>query len=126
VTYVDTSCLISVAFEEPGFEAVARFLAQSAPLIASNLLEAELRAALAAEEAEGDADRLLEKIGWLLPDRDLGPEIRRIHRLGPLGGAETWHLAAALWLSPAGAPLAFATLHPRQRAAAARLGFATP
>ena len=126
MTYVDTSCLIAVAFEEPGFDAVARFLAQSAPLVASNLVEAELRAALAAEEAEGDVDRLIEKIAWLLPDRDLGPEIRRIQRLGPLRGAETWHLATALWLCPSGAPLAFATLDPRQRAAAARLGFATP
>ena len=29
MTDVDTSCLIAVAFEEPGFEAVARFLEQA-------------------------------------------------------------------------------------------------
>lgn len=129
MTYVDTSCLIAVAFEEPGFDAVARFLAKADPLVASNLVEAELRASLAREETPGDPEALLERIAWLLPDRDLGPEIRRVQRLGPPGqlrGADVWHLAHALWLSPQGAPLAFATLDERQRHAARQLGFATP
>lgn len=126
MTYVDTSCLIAVAFEEPGFDTVARFLDQADSLVASNLVEAQLRAALNQEDAEGDVERLLEKITWLLPDRDLGPEIRRIQRLAPLHGADIWHLAHALWLSPGGAPLAFATLDGRQRDVARRLGFATP
>lgn len=129
MTYVDTSCLVAVAFEEPGFEAVARFLTQAEAPVASNLVEAELRAALALEETPGDIEPLLERIAWLLPDRDLGPEMRRILRLGaaePLRGGDVWHLATALWLAPDGAPLAFATLDPRQRAAARRLGFATP
>ncbi len=41
--YVDTSCLVAIAFDEPGADKVAARLRRFERLFASNLLEAELR-----------------------------------------------------------------------------------
>ena len=46
IAYVDTSVLTAIAFDEPGAAALARQLDEFARLISSNMLEAELRAAL--------------------------------------------------------------------------------
>ena len=43
LAYVDTSCLVAIAFDEPGAGEVARRLARFDRLLSSNLLEAELR-----------------------------------------------------------------------------------
>ena len=41
--YVDTSCLVAIAFEETGWNELAMKLLSYQNLVSSNLLEAELR-----------------------------------------------------------------------------------
>ncbi|MCX5767471.1 MAG: PIN domain-containing protein [Gemmatimonadetes bacterium] len=122
VAYVDTSCLVAVALGERGAAAVERRLARFDRLVSSNLLEAELRAALRREGVEG-ASRVLSSITWLLPDRPLSAEIAAVLEAGYVRGADCWHLATALYLAPEPSELSFMTLDERQRDVAALLGF---
>jgi len=122
IAYVDTSCLVAVALGERGAAAVERRLARFDRLVSSNLLEAELRAALRREGVEG-ASRVLSSITWLLPDRPLSAEIAAVLEAGYVRGADCWHLATALYLAPEPSELSFITLDERQRDVAALLGF---
>jgi predicted nucleic acid-binding protein len=123
LAYVDSSCLVAVAFGEAGAGRVEARLRRSDRLFAANLLEAELRAALAREDVEDRGESLVSGITWVYPDRPLTPEFDRILAVGYLKGADLWHLAHALFLAPAGKGLAFLTLDQRQRAVATELGF---
>ena len=123
VAYVDTSCLVAIAFGERGATALARRLAAFDTLVASNLLEAELHAAFHREGADG-AERWLDAISWISPDRPLSPEIAAVLASGYAGGADCWHLAAALYLSPEPSDIHFVTMDVRQGAVAKALGFA--
>jgi hypothetical protein len=91
-------------------------------LLSSNLLEAELRAAFAREGQAGDP-ATLSSVSWVLPDRPLSAEIQRVQVVGYLRGADTWHLATALFVSPDPAALTFLTLDSRQREIARAIGF---
>jgi predicted nucleic acid-binding protein len=122
VGFVDTSCLVAVVFAEPGSEVVAARLERLDDLFASNLLEAELRATLRREGVEHDDD-LLGGLAWVLPDRPLTTEIEAVLAAGQLRGADAWHLACALYLSPDPTELEFLTLDSRQATVAAALGF---
>ena len=122
VAYVDTSVLLAVAFAEPeGMSARSR-LEGFDLLVASNLLEAELRAALHREDAPADA-LLLNRVSWISPDRPLSREITAVLGAGHLRGADLWHLACALYLAPSPRELVFFTLDARQGAVAEKLGF---
>ena len=120
--YVDSSCFVAIAFGEEGSGALARRLEGFDVLIASNLLEAEFRAALLREGVDPEG-RLLGGITWVLPDRALSREIGRVLSVGYLRGADLWHLACALYLAEDPAELPFLTLDGRQRAVAEDLGF---
>ena len=122
VAFVDTSCLVAIAFSEPGAAELAARLREFDFLIGSNLLEAELRAVLAREEVSTDIE-LLERITWLIPDRPLSREITTVLGAGYLRGADLWHLACALFLSGSPRELPFLTLDERQGAVAHKLGF---
>lgn len=122
VAFVDTSCLVAIAFSEPGAAELAARLREFDLLIGSNLLEAELRAVLAREEVSTDIE-LLERITWLIPDRPLSREITTVLGAGYLRGADLWHLACALFLSGSPRELPFLTLDERQGAVAHKLGF---
>ena len=122
LAYVDTSCLAAVAFDEPGGRELARRLASFGRLFSSNLLEAELCAALAREQVTEDCGPLLSWIGWVYPDRPLTPEYREVLGLGRARGADLWHLACALFLRTRLRELAFLTLDKRQRELALALG----
>lgn len=122
VAYVDTSCLVAIAFGERGSAPLARRLAAFDELVASNLLEAELRAALLRESvAPGDA--LLNSVSWIVPDRPLHGEISAVLTAGYVRGADCWHLAAALYLAEDPGAISFLTLDERQGAVARALGF---
>lgn len=124
LAYVDTSCLVAIAFAEPGARKVAGRLGRLDRLFSSNLLEAELRSALAREGVSGDAAQdLVTGITWVYPNRPLTQEFDRIITLGYLRGADLWHLACALFLAPDGRDLAFMTLDQSQQRVARRLGF---
>jgi len=121
--YVDTSCLVAVAFDEPGARKLAARLRRFDRLFSSNLLEAELRSALVREGADGHIEDLLSWLTWVYPNRPLTPEYARITTAGYLRGADLWHLANALFLAPDPTDLSFLTLDGRQGAVARRLGF---
>ncbi|MDP2957675.1 MAG: PIN domain-containing protein [Longimicrobiales bacterium] len=125
VGYVDTSCLIAVAFGEPGAKALSRRIEGYDEIVSSNLLEAELRSALKREGVDGGSD-MLAGVSWILPDRRLTAEIERVLAVRQLRGADLWHVAAALYLAESPADVDFLTLDSAQREAAAALGFATP
>ena len=122
--YVDTSCLVAIAFEEPGWSELAEKLLSYQNLVSSNLLEAELRAAIAREGLANPQDEnLLSGVSWILPNRSLASEFRRILAQGYSKGADLWHLACALFLARDPENLPFATLDERQKQLAENLGF---
>jgi len=122
VAYVDTSALAAIVFDEPGAEPLARRLHEFERLVSSNLLEAELRAAFAREK-QNFRERAITGIQWILPDRALTAEFQTVLEAGYLRGADLWHVATALYVSPEPVSLAFATLDARQAAIAGSLGF---
>lgn len=124
LAYVDTSCLVSIAFGERGAKALGRRLREFDELLSSNLLEAELRSSFHREEVPFEPD-LLSRITWVLPDRALGREMSRVLEVGHLRGADLWHLACALYLVEDPPEISFVTLDERQGAVAAGLGFET-
>ncbi len=125
VAYLDTSCLVAVAFGEPGAEELARRLEAYDEVVSSNLLEAELRSALAREEVPDDGG-LLDGVSWVFPDRRLTAEIQSVLSAGYQRGADLWHLATALYLAESPADIEFLTLDSTQREVAAVVGFSTP
>jgi len=116
---------VAIAFREPRARAVATRLRRFEQLLASNLLEAELRSALVREGVADSGRDLLSWITWVYPNRPLTPEFDRIIAAGYVKGADLWHLATALFLAPSGKGLSFLTLDGRQKVVAASLGFGT-
>jgi uncharacterized protein with PIN domain len=98
VAYVDTSCLVAIAFAEPGYKVLASRLDRFDQLFASNLLEAELRASFRREKVNADPT-LLDRLSWVLPDRALTAEIEAVLEVGHLRGADAWHLACPVPLA---------------------------
>ena len=123
--YLDTSCLVAIAFGEKGAASLGRRLEGFDELFSSNLLEAEFRASLVREEVDAATD-LLSWFTWVLPDQPLGRELGEVLAAGYLRGADLWHVACALFLA-GGKPsdLHLLTLDDRQRAVAEQLGFPT-
>jgi predicted nucleic acid-binding protein len=122
VAYVDTSALVAIAFGERGGTKLARRLERFDELLASNLLEAELRSAFAREGVSG-GDALLTWMTWIFPNRVLHDEITRVLSAGYLRGADLWHLACALYIAESPKEISFVSLDERQREIAAALGF---
>lgn len=122
VAYVDTSCLVAIAFGEPGSGSIVRRLRTFDDLVSSNLLEAEVLTTFARERIDPDP-AVFGDIAWILPDRPLHDEIARVLANGYLRGADCWHLATALFVAPEPSSIAFITLDARQRVVARALGF---
>jgi predicted nucleic acid-binding protein len=125
IAYVDTSCMVAVAFDEEGAETLARRIETYDEIVSSNLLEAEFRSALAREDVDGDHG-LLSCVSWIFPDRRLTAEFQRVLVARQLRGADLWHLATALYLTESPGDIDFLTVDAAQRSAAATLGFNTP
>lgn len=123
LAYVDTSCLVAIAFDEPGAPELSDRLSTFGRLVSSNLLEAELRSAFSREKVKDDCGPLLSWIGWVYPDRPLTPEYREILAVGHARGADLWHLASAVFLKKKLQALTFVTLDRSQRELAEALGF---
>ena len=122
--YVDSSVIVAIALNEVGSIDHARRLGDYSQLLSSNLLEAEVRAALARERRPFE-DKFISGIKWILPDRTLGPELAVALAAGYLRGADLWHIATALYTAPEPGEIAFLTLDNRQRAVAITIGFQT-
>lgn len=124
VAYVDTSCLVAIAFGERGAAGLARRLAGFDLLVAADLLAAELRSTFLREGVEGEPE-MLAAISWVVPDRPLHREIAQVLRAGYVRGADCWHLAVALYLAEEPAGISFVTLDARQASVGKALGFRT-
>ena len=120
--YVDSSSIIAIAFGEHSADDIARRLREQEDLRSSNLLEAEVRAAHIRTGIPFDPESLA-RIRWITPDRGLSHEISVAARAGYLRGADLWHLATALYLTPDPGEVTFITLDERQEEVASTLGF---
>ncbi len=120
--YVDSSTIVSIAFNEEGSSRTRQRLGDFNFLVSSNLLEAEVRAAFARENRTFNPS-ILVGIEWHYPDRPLTQEIDTALTAGYLRGADLWHVAAALYIHPEPSEITFLTPDNRQRAVAAALGF---
>ena len=120
--YVDTSVLAGIAFGDPAAERFTRALNRFDRLFSSNLLEAEMRAVFR-REGEAFEENAVAGIDWILPTRPLSTEFARALAAGYLRGADLWHIATALYVSPQPEDLAFATLDIQQAQVASALGF---
>jgi hypothetical protein len=108
--------------EQRGREQLERKLDGFTTLYSSNLLEAELRAALHRENVDPAAMGTLDWLSWVLPDRALGPELERVLAAGTLRGADLWHVACCLFLVGRAGPATFVTADERQAAVAGAAG----
>jgi len=122
LAYVDTSCVVAIVLGEHGAAAVERRLLAHRELVSSNLLEAELRAAVARERRRA-AEIPAGLMSWIIPERPLSDEIARVLEAGHVRGAACWHLACALYLTPEPKAISFLTLDERQQTVARALGF---
>ena len=120
--FLDSSAVVALFLGEPAMERVSVALGPVRRAIATPLLEAEVRAVAARERMPADAD-MFWWLDWIAPTRSLEPEISRVLEAGVLRGADCWHLAVALSITPDPAKLLFLTLDERQRDVARTLGF---
>ena len=116
--------LLAIAFEEPGWEAVAARFERFHSAFACDLVEAELRSALRREDKPFDS-AMLRQLELIVPARSLRSEFTAVLAAGYVRGADCFHLAVALSLSPDPRELTFLTLDKRQREVAQALGFET-
>lgn len=124
--FLDTSVLVAIALGEAGAERTRQRLGRFEAVFACGLLEAELRSAFSREGIDPeDAESHLHDISFVEPPRRLTPEISRALKAGRLRGADLWHIACALYLSPDPRELAFLTLDREQKAVARKLGLHT-
>jgi len=123
--YLDTSAFLAVLFGEPQSTPVLSILRDAGEILASDLLEAEARAAGARRNRpEEEMDTALAKLSLFQPNRALTAELKRVLSISPLlRGADLWHLACALYLAGDPSNLPFVTLDEAQGEAAGRLGF---
>ena len=126
VAYVDTSCLVAIAFDEPGGREMTKRFQGVDRLVASNLVEAEFKESLSRERIDGDGSGLLSWLTWVYPNRPLTPEFDRVLAHGYVRGADLWHLACAIYLAGKPEQIAFLTLDKRQRHIASAVGFKVP
>ena len=124
VAYVDSSALIAIAFAESrGGSSLANLLTFDR-VIASNLLEAEVRSAFAREGLRFQLPPGLD-IEWVFPERPLTDELATALDAGYLRGADLWHVATAMYVAVDPGEMFFATLDGRQQEVAQTLGFAS-
>lgn len=122
--YVDSSAILAIEFREDGYESVSARIGEHADIIASNLVEAEIRVAAVREDRTFNQP-LHSNITWIYPNRPLTREFDRVLRVGYLRGADLWHVAVALYVSPDPSEISFITLDARQRDVARDIGFQT-
>ena len=120
--YVDTSVIVAITLGEHGADAILQKV-RPFQLVAAPLLEAEWRSACRREGITADP-ALLREIEWVVAPGELSNQLARVFEAGYLRGADAWHLATALYLTPDPGELTFLTLDERQGDIASKLGFA--
>ena len=122
VAYVDISVSAAIAFGESGTSTYAELLDSFSRLLSSNPLETELRAAFLRENLVFH-ERAVAGIEWAIPERTLSPELATVLDTGCIRGADLWHVAVALYVSPRPEKLCFLTLDEIQDGIPEELGF---
>ena len=122
--YIDTSAILAIEFGEADAPYAKERIDHASTLIASNLMEAEVRSAMR-RLGTGLDPKLISDVDWVYPNRPLTPEFDVILRAGYLRGADLWHVAVALFASPDPSQISFITLDMRQRNVARDIGFQT-
>ena len=120
--YVDTSFLLAAAFHERSSERPLHTFDEFAVIVASRFLEAEYLSAYH-REAMAPNYELLGSVQLVDATSSLRDQVNRVLEAGYVSGADCWHLATALYVSPDPGELTFLTLDARQRAVAKHLGF---
>lgn len=121
---MDTSVVVAVLFQEPGWEVYQRVMARADAVVSSLLLEAEVYAAVVREGFPiASAVNALGSISLAFPDRSLALEYAEIYSIGHCRGADAHHVATALYLDPPRKELRFLTADRQQARIARRLGF---
>jgi hypothetical protein len=116
--------MVSIALGEPSHRELSSRLSRLEGLFSSNLLEAELRAAVAREgEKGGGVKDILVWMNWVYPYRPLTQEFRRVLEVGLLKGPDLWHVACALFIRRKFPDIRFITVDGRQGEVARSLGF---
>ena len=122
--YIDTSAILAIEFGEADAPYAKERIDHASTLIASNLMEAEVRSAMR-RLGTGLDPKLISDVDWVYPNRPLTPEFDVVLRAGYLRGADLWHVAVALFASPDPSQISFITLDMRQRNVARDIGFQT-
>ncbi len=116
--------MISIALGEPYHRKLSSRLSRLEGLFSSNLLEADLRAAVAMEgEKAGGVKDIVVWMNWVHPYRPLTPEFQRVLEVGLLKGSDLWHVACALFRRRKFPDIRFITTDGRQGEIARSLGF---
>ena len=123
VAYVDSSVVVGIAFDEPEAVRLATNLDSFERLLSSNLLEAEFESACLREGVADPAPDYLSGISWVFPNRPLTAEVKKVVGAGYLRGADLWHVACALFVSPDPSQISFLTLDARQEEISRAVGF---
>jgi uncharacterized protein with PIN domain len=121
--YVDTSVLVATLLGERSAAELRRRFGRFELLVSSPLLEAEVFAVFAREGLDVSA-ATTENVELVQVNRSLTAELYRVYAAGHVRGADAWHLATALYLSPDPSQLTFVTLDAAQGKVAESLGFA--
>ena len=123
VGYLDSSTVLGVIFQEPGYERLTERIERHGRVFSSNLLEAEVSSALKREGMTGaKPTQILRKIDWVFPVRPLTREIGDVLSVGFLRGADLWHLACAMYLRGSHDSVELLSLDSRQIEVAGHLG----
>ena len=122
--YIDTSAILAIEFGEADAPYAKERIDHASTLIASNLMEAEVRSAMRRLGTGLDPKLISTWTGSIQIDHSR-PEFDVILRAGYLRGADLWHVAVALFASPDPSQISFITLDMRQRNVARDIGFQT-
>lgn len=124
LAYIDASCIVANALGEESSRGIVARLKGFDQVLSSPLLEAELYSALARERRPLSSE-WMKGVRLVSTLRSLAPELERVFAAGYVRGADAWHLATALYLSPDPSALTFLTLDAAQGEVARTLGFVT-
>ena len=122
VAYIDSSCIVASALGEVSSRLMVERLKGFDQVLSSPLLEAELFSALAREKRPLSRE-WMKGVRLVYAFRSIAPELEVVFAAGYLRGADAWHLATALYLSPEPSALTFLTLDVAQGEVARTLGF---
>jgi predicted nucleic acid-binding protein len=127
--YVDSSIIVSLLLKEKGYHSYRKILENADLALSSSLIEAEVYSVAAREKIPlQKAEEFIQLVSLVIPERSLQKEYFSIFEKNFSRGADTFHLATALYLDPSASELTFMTADKNQGRIAAKLGFqlATP